>query len=303
VSGRYPLWEQPELAREVEEGIHLLPETAVRRGEQLISSALRAQPQYALVLPGHSRLAAAAGITSAMAAYLVALKLHVLATGVVSIALVAILAWLWRCDPRSDANGGSSSAGSALPAYPIAVRSHSWFGVAGLLAADAAVFLSIGLTYLYLWAGGQAPWPPLEQPLPILTAGVGAVVLWVTSSALFAYAGPALHAPARALPVLAAGLLVHVSALAVTAYGFLAAGLVPKSHAYAALAATVLVYQTLHAVAILATTAFVAARVCAGLLDAAHRVTYDNARLIFHYTVAQGVVAAGLLYVFPRVAS
>jgi cytochrome c oxidase subunit I+III len=132
---------------------------------------------------------------------------------------------------------------------------------------------------------------------------VGAVVLWVTSGVLFTFAGPALGTPARAVPVLLAALLVHLSALAVAVYGILAVGLMPQSHAYAALAAALLVYQCWHTLVIVGVTAFLVARVGSGLLDSARRVTFANARVLFHYSVAQAVVAAILLYVFPRIPS
>ena len=42
------------------------------------------------------------------------------------------------------------------------------------------------------------------------------------------------------------------------------------------------------------------ARRVAGRLDAARRVTFDNARLFWHYTVAQSLVGLALVHGFPR---
>jgi cytochrome c oxidase subunit I+III len=303
VSSSYPLWDQPGLAREVEEGAHWLPAAADGSVTQLISSARIARPQYRLKLPYRDRLGPLAAAATALAAFMIAMKLRIPATGMLLLAAAAVAVWLWRCDrPALVRSVADDDGRGTLPGDPVGPRSHSWFGVGALLVADAALFVSIGMAYFFVWFGGPGPWPPLGQPLPILTAGVGAVVLWVTSSALFAYAGPALAARSRAIAALAAAAIVHIAALAVTLYGFLSVGLAPQVHAYAALAATLLAYQTLHAVAILATIVFLSARIHAGLLDATHRITYENARLIFHYTVVQGVVAVAVLYVFPRIA-
>jgi cytochrome c oxidase subunit I+III len=42
------------------------------------------------------------------------------------------------------------------------------------------------------------------------------------------------------------------------------------------------------------------ARSLSGLLDGARRVTFDNTMLLWHYTVAQGLVALALAHGFPR---
>ena len=47
---------------------------------------------------------------------------------------------------------------------------------------------------------------------------------------------------------------------------------------------------------------FALARRRAGLLDRARRVTFDNARLFWHYSVAQSLVGVALVHGFPRLA-
>jgi cytochrome c oxidase subunit I+III len=46
--------------------------------------------------------------------------------------------------------------------------------------------------------------------------------------------------------------------------------------------------------------AYAIARLLAGKLDARRRVTFDNTMLLWHYTVAQGLVGVVLLYIVPR---
>jgi cytochrome c oxidase subunit I+III len=42
------------------------------------------------------------------------------------------------------------------------------------------------------------------------------------------------------------------------------------------------------------------ARSFCGLLDPARRATFDNTRLIWYYTVGQGLVALATIHLFPR---
>jgi hypothetical protein len=45
---------------------------------------------------------------------------------------------------------------------------------------------------------------------------------------------------------------------------------------------------------------FALAREAAGKLDRVRRVTFDNAKLFWHYTVAQSLVGVALVHGFPR---
>ena len=46
--------------------------------------------------------------------------------------------------------------------------------------------------------------------------------------------------------------------------------------------------------------AYTLARARSGLLHARRRVTFDNTRLLWHYTVAQGLAALAIVHVVPR---
>jgi cytochrome c oxidase subunit I+III len=63
----------------------------------------------------------------------------------------------------------------------------------------------------------------------------------------------------------------------------------------------ILAYQALHAVLLVIMGAYTLARSRCGLVSAVRRVTFDNTRLMWHYTAAQGVAAVVLLDLLPRV--
>jgi cytochrome c oxidase subunit I+III len=127
-------------------------------------------------------------------------------------------------------------------------------------------------------------------------------VTWFSSSVLVAGASRALAAGAinafRALLMLGAGLILV--AVALDGLGQLRAGLAPDRHAYGATVATFIVVQGVTALAVLMMAAYTLARSWRGRLDQARRVTFDNTRLLWHYTVAQGLVGLGLTHVIPR---
>src|SRR5690606_12490842 len=54
VRSREPLWDDPDLARDVEEGRYFLPGSATGQRETIITSPLRAEPQYLQIMPGPS---------------------------------------------------------------------------------------------------------------------------------------------------------------------------------------------------------------------------------------------------------
>jgi cytochrome c oxidase subunit I+III len=302
VRSRYPLWDQSGLREEVERGLHFLPATAACTRQTLVTSARAARPDYVLVLPGPSALPLGTAVCCVVLLLLLVLDRPVPAAATAVLLLTTVFAWLWRTDRPVPSDMIDAGSGRTLPAYRTGPRAHSWWAMSALLLLDAAGFLSLASAYVYLWSTGGQAWPPLEQPLPILTSGVGAVVLWVTSSAFVAYAGSALQQRSRVLLSMTAALVLNLAALALTAYGFLSVGLDPRMHAYAAIVGALLAYQALHAVLVVMMVAYVGARVRARLLDARRRAAFDNVRLFWHYSVVQGVAAVALLYVFPRVA-
>jgi cytochrome c oxidase subunit I+III len=301
VHSRYPLWDQAVPSGEPLAGPAL--EEAKCSRVTLVTSACAAQPQYVLALPAASWLPLLTATALAVMAFCLALQLDVLASVAAASALGAAGAWCWRTDRHAPHAAGGLETKHGRPAYGSAARSHSWWAMAVLLAVDAAAFLSLVVAYLRLWLAGEGIWPPLDQALPALSSGAGGVVLWVTSSVLFAYAGSMLGQRRRVLPLLGVALLVNVGALAVVAQGLMAAGLMPHAHAYSAMVSAMLGYQALHGAAVAMMVGYLMLRASAGLLGAHQRSTLENVRLFYHYAVGQGIVAAALLYMFPRLAA
>ena len=102
---------------------------------------------------------------------------------------------------------------------------------------------------------------------------------------------------------LALGTLLLVGSIVAELQGHLATDLRPTQNAYGAVVYMVATLQALF-VGIVACIAcmglYTVARSLAGLLAPRRRATFDNTRVFWYYTVAQGLVGLVLVHGFPR---
>ena len=161
--------------------------------------------------------------------------------------------------------------------------------VAGSLFGCAA------FSYLYLWTVSPRIWP---AEVPHWGYGVLAAVLVAASSACVGLANRALkRARSVAWPLSAAiALLVGGVAVEFAAQRELS----PSASAYGAAVYLIASLAAFYASVVIAMTLFVLARNARGMVNAVRRVTFDNARLFWHYAVAQTLAGLLLVHGFPR---
>jgi len=183
VYGEEPLWEQPALADEVEQGRHWLPGTATGRRETIVATWRDARPWYLLVLPGDSWWPPLAALGTAGFFLLLTVQQALAAWLCGLVAAGAVLAWLWQLDrpPRvravpvadavtlpvggagasaaTDAGAGAAGAeteaaadaGAGVVAGSVARRAwHAWWAMVILLVVDGAIFASLIYAYLHV---------------------------------------------------------------------------------------------------------------------------------------------------------
>jgi hypothetical protein len=78
--------------------------------------------------------------------------------------------------------------------------------------------------------------------------------------------------------------------------------LAPAETGYGAMVYAFIVVDAFFAVAAGAMVLYALARQATGRVDRARRVTFDNARLFWHYTVAQTLAGLAMVHGFPRLA-
>jgi cytochrome c oxidase subunit I+III len=298
ITSREPIWDRPSLREEVDSGRHYLPGLATGQRETIVTSPIDAQPQYLLRLPGYGWTPLLAGLGTAVFFLSLTVKLFVLAAAGAVIAFVSLFKWLWESDPKPTGKRYDVGGGVRLPDYVSGPQSHAWWAMIVLVLVDGAIFASLVFSFFYLWTVAPRGWPPPGFEPPMLGASAAAAVGWVLSGGALALANRLLkriESRVAFSATLAIAVLLAAAAFALNLNALSGSGLRPGEHSYTAVMYTLLAWQGLHVVLLALMAAYTIARSWAGLLSNAHRVTFDNTRVMGWYTVAQG--AASLLVI------
>jgi len=302
VESRDPLWDQPGLSEESKAGRHYLPGTVTGVRETMLTSPIEAIPEALLRLPGAGWTPILAAVLTAGFFMLLTVKATVpaLLSGVLAVA--AILIWMWESDPRPLARA-EIGHGIKVPTYVSGPISHSWWATVVLLLVAGALYLSYAFSYLYLWTVSPQVWPRPEQLPPIVWPLMSAALLAASSGFIFLISRvlPGGFRNNAAFVVLTAlALIALVGGLGMEILAHWRAGLRPDADVHAAMVYMASFLQLELVLALVVMAAFVIARRLAGLLNRRRRVVYDNLSLLWHYTVAQGLLGLLLVHGFPR---
>jgi cytochrome c oxidase subunit I+III len=306
VNSREPLWDNPNLAEEVEQGRHFLPGTVTGLRETIVTSPVEARPQYVAIIPGPSwaHLLAAVGTAGFFLSLTVQLIWISFAFG--AVALAAVLWWLWRGTdlgpiiPHADIGGGLR-----LPVYVTGKDSVGWWAMVVLILVDVTAFSCLVFSHVFLWlTNGPAAWPPPTMSLPDLVWPLLAAVLVALSGALVWFSDRMLRAgrPWMMAGLVLAALVAQFSGLVVDLGAIWIAGTRPTWHAFGAAVFVNQFWQGFHAGVLLIMALYLAARTFAGLVDPVRRVTYDCIRIFWYYAVVQALAGLALTHLFPRLA-
>jgi cytochrome c oxidase subunit I+III len=300
VRGRDPLWDDPDLARNVHEGRYFIPGPVTGMRETIITAPLDAAPQYLLRLPGPGWAHVLAAVFTAGFFLLLTVKAVTLALACGVGAVASIMVWMWDSDPAPSGRA-QIGGGIALPTYATGPASHSWWAMIVVLLVAGALYLSYLFAYLYLWTVTPQGLPPAEaRPevfWPILSAGLlilsGGMLAWANHRLRIAGSRTTLAA------LLIAGLIALAGSLGVDIWSQWQSGLRPEASGYGAIVYAADVLQFEIVACVLAMAGFAVARLFVGRLDAARRVVFDNLALLWGYAIGQGLLGLMLTHGFP----
>ncbi|MFC7397517.1 cytochrome c oxidase subunit I [Chelatococcus sp. GCM10030263] len=304
VTSREPLWDQPNLARDVEAGRYYLPGAPTGGRETIVTSPITAEPQYLVQMPGPSWPTVLAALFTAAFFLLLTVKLVVPAVicGVLAIAMVAW--WLWDTDPGPSQAPVDIGGGIKLPVYVTGPMSHSWWAMIVLLLVAGTLFACLLFSYFFLWTVRPEGWPSAAD-MPSLARPALAAALYIASGGLLILASRLLaRVPERspwpmrlallgALALLVLGLLNDLHALDES-------GLRPTDSGYAATVAMIAGLQGFYVATLAIMALYTLARSFAGRLDGMRRATFDNTVLLWVYALGQGLVGLVVVTFFPR---
>jgi len=297
VKSLYPLWDDPKLAEDVAAGRYVLPGSATGHRETLITSPLRAEPQYLQRMPGPSWWHVGAAVFTAGFFLLLTVQVYWPALAAGALAVACTLRWLWETDWKLPQDEVDVGAGVRVPTYVAGPSSHGWWAMSVLLTVLAMIFAMLAFSYVFLWSRQPELWTgPAEGAwgLPIaggyLVAGAAAV------------AGPRMLRRGRV--AVSAG-LIAVAALALIAacagdlVDWAAGGLRPDRTSYGAAVFAVLSLEAVLAAVAGLMGAYVAARALKGLLGPDRTATVDLAGFFCAFTAAQGLASLLLVRLAP----
>jgi cytochrome c oxidase subunit I+III len=306
VESRDPLWDRPELSEEVKQGRWYLPGAPTGGREALITSPLRGEPEYILQIPGEPSWAPFVGALFTAAFFLLlTVKLVTLAMVCGVIAIAAVLVWMWDTDPGPTRGPADIGGGIVVPVYMTGPSSHSWWATVVFLLVAASILGCLIFAYFYLWTVRPGPWPPEGVTVPGFLWLTASALSYVASSALMASCSRWLAAGGRAGPwgalrlALAAAIALMILGFGAHLYAFWDSGLRPADSGYAAIVYAFVALQGQFAAAVVVMGLFTLAKSFAAMVDGVRRQTFDNTMLMWHYTVAQGLVALVIVQFFP----
>jgi len=301
IESRYPLWDQPDLARQVTAGEWYLADAKEGRRETLVTSVLDAEPEQVLRVGGTSYVT----IVSAalLAAVFVALTFKWWILSLVSGLgfVAAVLYWLWTGTgeiPEKDEK--DIGRGVSLPLYASGVKSAGWWAMFITMTGDGTAFASLVFGYFFFWT--------IHEDFTGGLAGPG--VFWpMVALALFVFAWAATVGareanrrggvvPARLLLLIGA-LLCAVGCAAVLA-GPWTTAMDPTAHVYPAIVWILVIWVAIHGALGIIMQCYCLARSLAGRLTPRHDMELHNVALYWHFMLVTALVTCLVVGLFPE---
>ncbi|MBD9524069.1 MULTISPECIES: cytochrome c oxidase subunit I [Ensifer] len=301
VSSRYPLWDQPTLAREISEGRWYLPDAKEGRREGLVTSVLDARPEQVLRVGGTSKVTILSAFS--LGAVFIALTFKWWIAGAIAAftCFCAILYWLWTGTgeipekPQKDVG-----VGLALPLYASGPSSVGWWAMFITMVGDSTAFASLIFGYFFYWtihedftAGSAGPgmmWPLVSAALFVFA--------WLATLAARHFNALARTAFARAALIVALALTVVASAAGIGGPWLHAMN--PTAHVYPAIVWVLVCWTVVHACVGAVMLAYCLARSLAGRLTKTHDMDLRNVALYWHFLAITALITFFVIGLFPE---
>jgi cytochrome c oxidase subunit I+III len=304
IDSRYPLWDQPDLVRHIDEGRFYLPDAEEERRETLITSVIDAELAQCQRLPGSSFMPLLSALATGGFFVLGTFHMWWAAMASLVLAVAVIIAWLWTgTAQRPEKEEKDIGLGRRLPLYVSGSASIGWWAMFLTMLADLTAFICLVFGYFYFWTIHD-DFPP--DP----SAGPG--LLWPALAALFLAASWCGTLVARRLNradrpaafcavLLFSAVLEAAGAAALLAAPWLA-DLDPTAHAYPATVWLLILWTCLHVALGLLMQLYCVARRLSGRMTARHDIDMANVALYWHFTLLTALITIAVVAGFPLVA-
>jgi cytochrome c oxidase subunit I+III len=303
VTTRYPLWQQPDFLRDVDEGRFYLPDAKEGWRETIVTSIVDAEPVQCLRLQGPSFVPMLAALFTG-GVFIFATFHWWWATALSgALATVAIAWWLWTGTsliPEKPAK--DVGLGVTLPLYPSGSGAVGWWGMLVTMLGDLTAFASLVFGYFFYWtlhddfppAGAG---PGLAWPAVAAACVCGAwLATWLARRWNRRGAGTGCYA------ALAGGALLGLAGAGALLAAPRAASMDPTTHVYPAIVWVLALWAAVHVLLGVVMHGYCIARRVAGRLTPEHDTDAWTVTLYWHFTGVTVLVTVGVTALFPLVA-
>lgn len=304
IDGRYPLWDQPNLMRDVDQGRFFLSDAEECERETIVTSVIDAEPLQCLRLPGPTfRTVWAALFTGGV--FICATFHWWIATMACGIAAFAVIVgWLWTgtavIPEKEQKNIGLDVS---LPLYVSGATAVGWWAMFITMLADITAFMSLVFGYFFYWTIHQ-DFPPNNYPNPGSSWLVAAVLLIIGSWGLTWMSVRWNREGKTAILYIAlstAALLAAMGGCALLAGPWLDK-FDPTDHVYPAIVWAIVGWTAAHAAIGCTMHLYCIARRLANRMTPRCDADLVNVTLYWHFTMLTGVLAVAVVAGFPLVA-
>jgi cytochrome c oxidase subunit I+III len=302
IDSRYPLWDQKDFMRHVDEGRFYLPDAEEGLRETLVTTPIDAQPVQCLRVGGNSFMPLVSAIFTGGVFIFSTFHLWWLALASGVGALAAILTWAWRGTAViPEKREKDIGLGLRLPIYVSGPASVGWWGMLITMLGDLTAFVSIVFGYFFYWTA-RPDFPP--------DGVTGPGVVWPSAAVLLLLASWACTVLARLLnrldspmtsPVLGLAALLAIAGGAALIAGPWLTGLDPAAHAYAATVWILVAWTAAHVGAGVVMHLYCIARRAAGRMTARYDQDIVNVTLYWHFAATTALIAVAVTAGFPLV--
>ena len=303
IDSRYPLWDQANFVRDVDQGRFYLPDAEEEKRETLVTTAIDSEPVQCLRLPGPSFIPAIAAVTLGGFFILGTFYLWTPALISLAIAVAVIWRWLWMgtavIPEKEEKDVG---LGLTLPLYVSGPSSVGWWAMFITMLAIATAFVSLIFAYFFYWTIHEDFPPSWAQGPGVFWPSVAAGLL-LGSWGLTLLASRWNRADStRSFYV---GIIVAI-ALALSGGGAILMGpwvtdLDPTRHVYPAIVWLLAAWTALHAAAGAIMQLYCLARRVAGRMTSRHDIDIRNVVLFWHFAAITAVITVLVIAGFPLV--
>ncbi|HEX6314389.1 MAG TPA: cbb3-type cytochrome c oxidase subunit I, partial [Gemmatimonadaceae bacterium] len=302
IDSRYPIWEQKNFERDVDEGRFFLPDAEELKREMLVSSVIDARPEQCLRVSGPSYVPLVAAIFTGGIFIFPTFKLWTWMAVSTVLALGTILYWLWTATaviPEKDEK--YIGHGVRVPLYRSGPASVGWWAMLITMLADITAFAAVVFGYFFYWTL-RPEFPPgnISGPGTFWPAAALALLLAAWGLTFAARRWNARDQRSLFYLAIAGGVVLALAGAAALLAGPWTHQMVPSQHVYSATVWVLVAWTALHVVLGVVMQLYCGARRWAGRMSAKHDIDIWNTTLYWHFVALMTVVTVVVIAVFPR---